>query len=305
MEDRMKNAFVYSFFCKDSYLKDLMILNVKSLVDDKNEKVVFIDYSRLKEELVFYQYYGEKQNTPYILNLILPIILSNRNFKKAEEEIIKNIFSYYEKEGNIKTYEYLFAGVVYGYLIHGLIKNPKLTMEDILAQIKNYIMEFNLERKDVIPFEKIRIYFMQKLDRLLRGDLNKIKEENIIDRFLRLLYQIYIEDEEEKEEGLKSIKNAILGIIGFKIEDKDIKNIEFIKSLSNYILKLRGYEIGKKTYTEKTSPKDLISLNVGDTVYNPILNNIKVIDKKIEKDILYMKVQSKSGEYIFRFKKKI
>lgn len=309
MEDRIKSSFIYSFVSHGEYLKDLLIINTKCLIDDNTKKVSYIDYNRLNEELLFYKYYGIKNNnSPYNINFILPIILSNSNIKKSEDEILKNIDYYckYNKEDNRK-YEYTLVGVVYNYLIQNLIKNSNLSFIDILETMKKYIIEFKLEdieKKDIVNFERKRIYFIQKIDKLLSEDLDSIKEENIIDGFLRILYQIYLKDYEEENEELKSIKNSILGILGFKFENNiDIKNMDFISSLGSYILKIRKYEINKKVYIENSHPKELINLNVGDVVYNPILNNIKVTDKKIEDNVLYIKVRSKSGEYIFKFKR--
>ncbi|SHJ61705.1 hypothetical protein [Tepidibacter formicigenes] len=309
MEDKIKNSFIYSFLCKDKYLKDLIILNLKSLIDNKNERKITIDYNRLRDELIFYKYYGVKyNNSSYNINFILPIILSNTNLNKSENEIIKNIFYYCKvNKEDVKKYEYILVGIAYNYLVHKLIKNSNIEFEYLLENIKNHIIEFSfeerMEKKDIIRFERLRISFIQKIDRISDENLEEVNEESIIDGFLRVIYQVYIKDYEEQSEELKSIKNSILGILDFKIDNIDIENIDFIKSLSNYLLKLRKYEINKKLYNESTHPKELINLNVGDVVYNPILNNIKVIDKKIEGDILYIKVQSKSGDYIFRFKR--
>ncbi|KXZ39349.1 hypothetical protein SAMN05661008_00467 [Alkalithermobacter thermoalcaliphilus JW-YL-7 = DSM 7308] len=298
MEERIRNSFIYAFLCESKYLKDMIVLNTKSIIDDKSNKLNYIDYNRLKDELLLYKYYGEKNNKSiYNLNYILPIILCNTNFKKCEEEVINNIRFYTDK------YEYVFSGIIYNYIIHSIIKDKDSNISDIISKLKEYIIEFNIDDIDIINFNKCKIYVLQKLDRFLKQDISLIKEENIIDGILRVLYQVYIQDYNEELEELKSIKNSILGILGFKLDNKNIEGFSFINSLSQYILRLRKYEINKKIYNEKVNPKDLIKLNVGDTIYNPILNNIKVIDKKLENDILYIKVLSKSGEYSFKFKR--
>ncbi|SHH24510.1 hypothetical protein [Tepidibacter thalassicus] len=309
MEDKIKKSFIYSFFCDSKYLKGLIVLNVKSLIDNKSEKRIVVDYNRLRDELIFYKYYGVKYNNSlYNINFVLPIILSNINLERSQNEVIKNIFYYCKvNKEDIRKYENILVGIAYNYLIHMLVKSRDVEFEYLLENMKNHIIEFNfeekIEKKDIIRFERARIKFIQKIDRIIDKNLESVKEESIIDGFLRVIYQIYVKDYEEKNEELKSIKHSILGILGFNIDNIDIENIEFIKSLSNYLLKLRKYEINKKEYVKSSHPKELINLKVGDVVYNPILNNIKVVDKKIEGEILYIKVQSKSGEYIFRFKK--
>ncbi|OPJ55169.1 hypothetical protein [Alkalithermobacter paradoxus] len=298
MEERLRNSFIYAFLCESKYLKDMIVLNTKSMVDDKNKRLNYIDYNRLKDELLLYKCYGEKNNRSiYNLNYILPIILCNTNLIKCEEEVSKNISFYTDK------YEYIFAGIIYNYVMQTIIKDKDISINDIITKLKEYIIEFNMDNIDIINFNKCKIYVMQKLDRFLKKDINLIKEENIIDGVLRVLYQVYIKDYNEEIEELKSVKNSMLALLGFEFDNKNIEGFSFINSLSQYILKLRKYEINKKIYNEKVNPKDLIKLNIGDMVYNPILNNIKVIDKKLDNDILYIKVLSKSGEYSFKFKR--
>ena len=118
---------------------------------------------------------------------------------------------------------------------------------------------------------------------------------------LFVLYSIYIEDK-KLEETFESIKKSILSILGEKIE-YDLENMDFIVSLSDYIIKLRKYSISKKTYSGKSDPRSLISLNEKDEIIDQILGKIIVTSKRFENNILKITVNSKSGVYNFLFKK--
>ncbi|MGL5749411.1 MAG: hypothetical protein ACRCXT_02700, partial [Paraclostridium sp.] len=107
-------------------------------------------------------------------------------------------------------------------------------------------------------------------------------------------------DREVDIDGVNSIKKSILSILNFEI-NLDIDNTDFIKSMSEYIVKLRKYKINKKEYTIKSDPRYLIGLEIGDTKQDPILNNIKIVSKDFINNVLKVGVISKSGNYNFKF----
>ncbi|WFD09485.1 hypothetical protein [Tepidibacter hydrothermalis] len=309
MENRIKNSYIYSFINNKKYLNDFIKIVTKCLIDNKATKTVCIDYHRLREELVFYKYYGKK-NEDYIYDItyILPIILSNINLERSQDEVIKNI-SYYCKlyKENVKNYDYMIVGISYNFLIHTLILNKDIDFKELLQNIKEHVIGFtfdeDIDKKDIIKFERSRIKFIQKIDKCIDEKIEELKEESIVDGFFSVIYQVYVKDADENNQSLLSLKNSILGILGFEFKSLNILDLNFIQSLADYILRLRKYEINKKEYTQSTHPRELIDLNIGQSIYNPILNNITVIDKNIKDNMLYIKVKSKSGEYEFEFKK--
>ncbi|CAH2212399.1 hypothetical protein [Tepidibacter aestuarii] len=309
MENRIMNSYIYSFDNKKNYLNDLIKMITKSLIDDKSTKTVSMDYQRFREELVFYKYYGAK-NDDYLYDItyVLPIILSNINLERSQSEVLKSV-SYYCKlhKENVKDYDYMIIGISYNFLIHALISDKNIDFNELLQSMKEHIIGFTfdegIDKKDVIRFERSRIKFIQKIDKCMDKKIEELKEESILDGFFKVIYQVYIKDLDENNQSLLSLKNSILGILGFEFDNLNISDLNFIKSLGAYIIKLRKYEINKKKYTQSTHPREFINLNVGDSIYNPILNNITVIDKKIKEDMLYINVRSKSGEYEFKFKK--
>jgi hypothetical protein len=304
---RLKNGYISAFLCEDKYLKDMILINTKCLIDDKINRCVYVDYNRLKGELAYYKFYGFK-NINYLsnLNILLPIIIANTNLDKSEREAIRNIRYYvlYNKI-NEYLYDYILSSVVYNYTIHTILSNSQIEYHDLLQQIKQRIIDLkiDIDKSEVILFEKNRIKYIQTIDRYLINNNFEKNEGSIINNFLNLLHQIFIEDQSEVIEGFKSIKNSILSILNLDINQININNIEFIDLMANYILKLRNYKVNKKNFDEKVDPRTIISLNIGDTEYDPILNNIKVLDKKFDNNILSIKLESKSGNYIFKFKK--
>jgi hypothetical protein len=285
----------------------MIIINTKCLIDDKINRCVYIDYNRLKSELTYYKFYGLKNiNFLYNLNILLPIILANTNLDKSEKEVIKNIKYYVlNNKGNDYLYDYILSSVVYNYSIHMILNNSQIEYSDLLRQIKIRIIDLkiDIDKSEIILFEKNRIKYIQTIDRYLNTNKFENNEGNIINNFLNLLYQIYVEDKNEDIEGFKSIKNSILSILNFDVNKININNIEFVDLMANYILKLRNYKVSKKLFDEQIDPRTIINLNIGDTKYDPILNNIKVVDKKFDNNILFVKLESKSGNYIFKFKK--
>ena len=60
--------------------------------------------------------------------------------------------------------------------------------------------------------------------------------------------------------------------------------------MSEYIVKLRQYKINKKVYDKNSDPRYLI-------------NQIKIISKNFNNNILNINIKSKSGLYVLKFKK--
>ena len=118
----IKNAYISAFDIEDKYLKDLIIINTKCLIDDKTQRYVYIDNNRLRDELIYYRFYGEKPEYNNILNILLPLIISNTNIQKSEEEVVELIqkyVRYLKKEEHL--FEYILSSVLYNSVIHNII----------------------------------------------------------------------------------------------------------------------------------------------------------------------------------------
>ena len=90
-----------------------------------------------------------------------------------------------------------------------------------------------------------RINAIQQIDKYIDLKVQDYDDEKILGSLLNILYDIYIEDREVKDFGSKSIK--IYTIYIRDDENHNIDNIDFILSMSEYIVKLRQYKINKKS----------------------------------------------------------
>ncbi|MGL5694930.1 MAG: hypothetical protein ACRCXA_12685, partial [Peptostreptococcaceae bacterium] len=118
-DDVIKNCYLAAFDINDKNLKDLMIINTKCLVDDGKNRYVYIDSNRLKDELIYYRFYGEYLEYNSILNLTLPIILGNTNIDRSQEEAIllmQKYTKYLKKED--KMFDYIIGSVMYNGLMY-------------------------------------------------------------------------------------------------------------------------------------------------------------------------------------------
>lgn len=304
-EELLKKAYINAFSIEDKYIKNMIILNTKSLIDDLAQRYVKIDKNRLRDELLYYRFYGEKLDDINIVNILLPVIISNTNMKKSEEEVVKVIKYYvlYNKKNEYMN-DFLISSLIYNTLIHSIIENKDIEYEELMQKIKSTIIEFTyeMEKVEVIKFEMKRIQVIQSIDRYIDLKIKDYEDNDIINNLLNVIYDVYINDRDTQIQGIKSIKKSILSILSFDINEK-IDNIDFINSMAEYIIKLRKYKINKKEYNIKSDPRYLINLEIGDTKSDPILNNIKVISRNFSNNVLNIGLVSKTGDYNFKFKR--
>lgn len=306
-ENLIRNSYLNSFNIDDKSkgLEHLIIINTKCLVDDKIQRYVYIDNNRLKDELRYYNFYGTKPSYDDILNILLPLILSNTNIQKCEDEVVSLIqkyVKYLKKEDNL--FEYILGAVIYNALMHYLLENKNIEYNDLLQLLKEKIIGFSieLEKLNMIKFQMARINAIQLIDNYIDLKVEDYQDGKIIRNLLNVIYDIYIEERNVNNTGVLSIKKSILSILGEE-SNLNIDNIDFLEQMSHYIIKIRKYAINKKTYNLNSDPRNLIKYNEGDIVSDAILNNINIVSKELHDNILHIKVKSKSGEYNFKFKK--
>ncbi|MGL4911959.1 MAG: hypothetical protein ACRC3Y_05930 [Romboutsia sp.] len=304
-DDIIKRAYISAFDINDKSMKDLMIINTKCLVDNNTQRYVYVDNNRLKDELIYYKYYGERPEYNNLLNILLPIMLSNTNILKSEEEsvdLIQKYVRYLKKEEYL--FEYILSTVVYNNIIHKIIEDKNIKYEELLQDTKQRIIGFSidLDKLSTIKFQMARIKAIQQIDKYIDLKVEDYNENKIVCSMLDILYDIYIENREVNNDGILSIKKSILSILGEE-ENLDIDNIDFVLSMSQYITKLRKYKINKKIYDKNADPRSLIKLEVGETASDPILNQITIVSKNFSNNILNVNIKSKSGIYELKFKK--
>ena len=304
-DDLIKNCYISSFDIEDSSLKHLMIIGTKCLIDNKLQRNVYVDNNRLKDELIYFNFYESKPQYSDVLNVLLPLILSNTNIQKSEEEVlalIQKYVRYLKKEQYL--FDYILASVLYNSLIHNVIDNKDMEYEEILQSIKEKVigLQIELDKTSMIKFQMARIKAIQVIDNYIDLKICDYEENEIITNLLNVIYDIYMEDREVINDGLLSIKKSILSILSADA-NLNIDNIDFISSMAMYITKLRKYSINKSSYNTSSDPRSLINLNKGDTIVDPILNKIQVISKDFCDNVLRISIKSKSGQYTFSFKR--
>ena len=304
-DDLIKNCYISSFDIEDSSLKHLMIIGTKCLIDNKLQRNVYVDNNRLKDELIYFNFYESKPQYSDVLNVLLPLILSNTNIQKSEEEVlalIQKYVRYLKKEQYL--FDYILASVLYNSLIHNLIDNKDMEYEEILQSIKEKVigLQIELDKTSMIKFQMARIKAIQVIDNYIDLKICDYEENEIITNLLNVIYDIYMEDREVINDGLLSIKKSILSILSADA-NLNMDNIDFISSMAMYITKLRKYSINKSSYNTSSDPRSLINLNKGDTIVDPILNKIQVISKDFCDNVLRISIKSKSGQYTFSFKR--
>ena len=304
-DDLIKNCYISSFDIEDSSLKHLMIIGTKCLIDNKLQRNVYVDNNRLKDELIYFNFYESKPQYSDVLNVLLPLILSNTNIQKSEEEVlalIQKYVRYLKKEQYL--FDYILASVLYNSLIHNLIDNKDMEYEEILQSIKEKVigLQIELDKTSMIKFQMARIKAIQVIDNYIDLKICDYAENELITNLLNVIYDIYIEDRECLNDGILSMKKSILSILSAEA-NLNIDNIDFISSMAMYITKLRKYSINKSSYNTSSDPRSLINLNKGDTIVDPILNKIQVISKDFCDNVLRISIKSKSGQYTFSFKR--
>lgn len=321
-----------------SYITQLMLINCKCLTDNKEKRRVLIDYKRMIEEIKLWTYYrlGTPLNYMHKLKLgkkyyesdfywsdkrgeafsrIIPICLANKNFNAAQEEVYKNII-YTNRHPQV-----ILTGLLLLRITYSLFNNTTINKDELIDDLKNYLIHLQLTELEEsintqlpnnyrIKFEQEKINYLIDLDRAKGMPVNSFIKLESKDIFITSLTNFFMLNENiEDTSGLykaeeKEIYAITYGLLALtkNIEEShisEIKDIDFIKNMDNYLLKLREYEVGRAIFEKIDSEIDLFNLNKGDVLKHPLLNNIRVKDKKKLNNYIELIVESKSGEYRF------
>lgn len=318
-----------------SYITQLTLINCKCLVDNKEKRQVSIDYTRMIEELKLWKHYrcGTPLNYMYKLNLgrnyytddfywddkrgeafsrIIPIALANKNFNVAQEEVYKNII-YINRHPQV-----VLTGLLLLRTIYLLMNNAMIEKDELIHELKNYLIELQLLELEQyakgqlrnnykIRFEQEKINYLMDLDRIKTTDVYNTNTPYSKDVFLLALINFFKLCKEEDiikpwqldQKEVYATTYALLALTKqvYKIDDDKIKDIAFIKSMNEYLFKLREYEVGREFFESKDKEIDLFTLQKGMIVKHPILNNIQIRDKRQLGNYIELIVHSKTGEY--------
>ena len=293
----------------NSYISQLTILTIKSLLPQEEEVANRIDYKRFKEELKLWEGYCIGENIS-LLNLIkerdrkqyfsyydedfytrlIPLIVANGDFKIIEEELIKNLLYF---SGNVEN---LLEWLSIAYGVYLLVEGA----EDIDGKLKEYLIKLsqveleesfngfftlNEEKNKAykIRFEKERIALIN----LLNGvRLNK---------YLNLQDLLSVIEGGDPTTSLGRIVFIASGEIDLKLLDS------FYINMNRYIINLRKgrIDVDKLRIKEYVLP-DIFSFNEGDVFYHSLLNYCKVLKKEVRSNVLTSLISTKSGNYLFK-----
>lgn len=296
---------------KYTYISQLTILTVKSLMPMTNEKATRVDYTRFTEELKLWEQYriggnssllniqGRVDSEVYwkerddsILTRMIPIILANQDYTVIEEETIKTILF---TTGNLDE---LFESLSIAYLLYLTIHNE----EEVINKFKEYIigfaqMEFihkynKIYKLDIktylgnynVDFERKRIEILNILNGIKTGKYKNLEE------------YINVLDKVKGESFIGSICYDFLYSF-----DIDYSIGRFNSSLGEYIIKLRKSRVdpGQLKIKEYILP-DIFNFNEDEQFFHSLLKESKVLKKEVREKTLTSLIQTKTGMYLFK-----
>ena len=315
LERLLMNLFLYDYTKNNTYtyLSQLGVVTIKSLMPMKDEVGVRIDYKRFMEEFQLWLGYRIKDN-PSLLNIqgrvepsvywmeeddsilsrVIPIVLANQNYEVIEEEVIKSILF---TTGNLKS---LFEWVSIGYLLYKIISDK--SKKDLLDKLKEIIIGFSqvdymakyekyykVDIKEYkgnlsVDFEREKIYLLNMLN-----GIGNNRSPNLVD-IMNVL---------EKEES-----KTIIGEIVYKSiynSDTEYSLPKFYINLGDYIINLRKSRIDpEQLKIEKYILPDIFQYKEGEMFFHSLLKETKVIKKEVKNNVLTSLVQTRTGMYLFR-----
>lgn len=303
-----------------TYIVEIMIVTIKSLVPDESNHGSIIDYERFNEELKLWYYYRHGENNSLlgtlhnideiywdyeddsIFSRIVPIVFANEDWNVARREILKNILY---TTGNINS---IFEGIAIGKLLFILIDNVNIDYSELVDIIKEEIVGFS--QRDFI---KDYISYFKSFPKHYKGNYTVDFERKRIE-LLNILNGISV--------GLKynTLKNSLsilagkgdcnsinffLGGLRSLKEDLDyetIKDEEFIRNLARFLVKLRKGRISIESLrVDKYILPNIFQYKEGDIFFHTLLKKCQVIKRLDEPDKIVIFIKTKSG--IYRFKR--
>ncbi len=309
LEELVPNVFNedISINNKSTYISQLTILTIKSLLPMEDEVGNEIDYKRFEEELKLWKEYCIGENISLLNALdkddyfnyfdetfhtrLLPIVVSNNDFKIIEEELIKNILYF---SGNLQN---LFEWLIIGLIVYLLINSDK----DMVGRLKEYIINFS-QRSFI---DKYKGYFSVEVEDVPNDFKISFEKEKIC--LLNILNGIdssrytYLNDLLSILEGGEP-STPIGRIICNSCNDVGLDKVDpFYISMSKYLLKLKKgrIDIDDLKIKEYVLP-DIFAFDEGDVFYHSLLNHSKVIKKEVKANGLTSLITTKSGNYLFK-----
>lgn len=304
MQTKIIKSIESAFCIDDEYSRDLLKLAAKSLATDETAGCTVFDSSRFRCEQIYYKFYGvQPRKLEYAILPMIPLIAANKKTRGLFAEELSGIKA--ASSDKVKPSDIQIAYLLSAFSYESMLKNKKLELANLTEGMRNMLFDYS-ERPEgtleIIAFEKSRIYAIQKIDRLQRKDREGISEKTPIDGLMQVLFQLFVEDCEENDAELSSLKGFYAGALGM---NGTFEGGSFIKSLCEYVYKLREGLIKKEGFSNVVcDPRSLVMLKEGECSEDLILGRVCVKSVRLDGDVLSIRLDAKSGEYAFKFKRK-
>jgi len=304
-----------------SYIVEIMIVTIKSLLPSSKVAGTLVDYKRFDEEIKLWKDYRHDENNSlievvdgqsekdYWTNLddslysrIVPLVMVNSDWQIVKVEVIKNILY---TTGNIEA---LLEGIILAKILHSYIINESIELEKLSSDLKEEVI--HLSQKELL--EKFRDYYRFDL-KSFPGNFTIVFERNRVE-LLNILsgkdsskYKIFMKslavikgNAYENESFYNFFINGLVGAkYGYDIK-KDFKDKEFIESLCSYIYKLFKSRVNPESLEIATYYlPDIFKFKEGEEFSHSLLNRCKVIKKEIDDSNITSYIKTKAGTYRF------
>lgn len=327
MKEEQIRDFILSIFNEDkyrnngeySYIIQIFINTLKSLLPSEDIVGTGVDYNRFEKEMKLWYYYKNGQNlciengiyvtdeniywngiddSVYIR--LSPIVFANESWETARDEILKYVLF---TTGNIQT---ILQSLLVSKLLFLIIcSEGKFEIGDLKEEIISFSQKEFLEKYNScfrvsfanypgnfsIEFERSRIDIINLLNGfstskygVLNESIEVLKEENYADGLNLFSKGLYF---------MMRGENRTSG----KLEKNDLAN-----NFSNYLIRLRKSRIDPKNLRiDEYILPDIFKINEGECFYHSLLNNSTVIKREENDNEIIVHVKTKVG--VYRFKK--
>ncbi|MFA5524178.1 MAG: hypothetical protein WDA24_07455 [Tissierellales bacterium] len=301
-----------------TYVVEIMIITIKSLVPDENKHGSVIDYKRFYEELKLWYSYRHGENNSLIgclhndkktywdneddsiFSRITPIIFANDDWEVARREVLKNILY---TSGSITS---ILEGLALSRIFFVLISNSTISFDELISYVKEEIVCFSQKEfiddhsRDIrfsldtyegnysIEFERKRIELLNTLNGINIGSRYEILRES-----LNILGE---------KEGHTLPGFFFGGLRGLRtdFEYTSVKDEDFIRNLCGFLAKLRkGRITAESLLVDKYVLPDIFQYKEGELFFHSLLKKCQVIKKITEQYKIISFVRTKSGTYRF------
>ena len=311
-EDKYKNNGEYS------YVIQIFINTLKSLLPSEDIVGTRVDYNRFEKEMKLWYYYKNGQNlcienSIYVADeniywsgiddsvyaRLSPIVFANESWKIARDEILKYVLF---TTGNIQT---ILQSLLVSKLLFLIICNE---CKCEIGDLKEEIISFS--QKEFL--EKYNSYFMVSLVNYpgnfsVEFERSRIDIINLLNGFSTSKYGVLNESIEVlKGKNCADSMNLFSKGLCFllrggsrtsgKLEKNDLANNFF-----NYLIRLRKGRIDPKNLRiDEYILPDIFKINEGECFYHSLLNNSKVIKREENNNEIIVYVKTKIGVYKFK-----